>query len=151
MKRKSFTVGLACLFLSFCASSPQLISQKPYRELRVYENITVDHLWKSCELALEELGFEIKEASKNKGLIEASWEEKELRGRDLPQDRRSSDRVFRPSSAYLSLFISESKGKASLFCEAETRGGPHTADRKPKNKREAKSFFEKLDKFLIKK
>lgn len=156
MKIKLLALGLICLFFSFCATSSQVKSQKPYSELHVYKNITVDQLWRSCELALEELGYTICEVNKNESfivfiLIGASWEEKgETDASYLEPYERSPKRLFPSRSAHLSLFISDTTGRVILICDAMTGGGRYTADRHLRNKRKAKSFFEKLDKILIK-
>jgi len=155
MKKRIFTLVLVCLFFSFCATSSQISNGKPYWELRVYENVTVDQLLKSCRLALEEYGYRIRATDNIEGLrlIKADWKGPEQEDKSYLEPERVSSpkRLFPARSAYLSISISEKSGKVSLLCEAKTGGGPHTANRHAMNKEEAKSFFEKLDKFLIKK
>lgn len=79
MKMKIFVLGLVYLLHFYCASSGQFNSHKPFQELYTYENIRFDHLWKSCELALKDLGYTIYEANKDEGLIKAFWRELKIR------------------------------------------------------------------------
>ena len=128
MKIKFLASGLICLLFSYCATTSQVRSQKPYEELRTYENVTLDHLWKSSKLALGKLGYGIRNANKNEGVIQASWTDKKW-----PPDSTPPERLFSARYAYLKLSISSMNGKVSLLCEAETRGEP-TAERTPRNK-----------------
>ncbi|MFB0566550.1 MAG: hypothetical protein ACETWK_12860 [Candidatus Aminicenantaceae bacterium] len=141
MKIKCLALGLICLFLSFCASSLQVKSQKPYRELRVYENVTFDHTWRSCKDALESRGYKIEDANKNEGYIHARWEYK--KAIHLIEDRPS----YAPlESVKLSFFISMINGKVSLLCKVYGRDKYYAV-----NKEEAKKIFNAVDKYLIKK
>ena len=153
MKKGIFVLVLTCQFFSFCATSSQIRDERPYGELRVYENVTVDKLLKSCKQALEEHGYRISATDNIEGLIviKAGWKGPEQEERsDYEQEVGSLRRPFPARTADLSLSISEENGKVSLLCEARTGGGPHTANRHAANKAEAKRFFEMLDKVLIK-
>jgi len=71
MRTKIMGLMLALLFVSSCASNQEKKSEYIFQDTKYYENNSFEDVWTSAMSSIVDLGFAIREAKKDKGLLDA--------------------------------------------------------------------------------
>jgi hypothetical protein len=130
MRIKIIGLALALLFVTSCASNPDQRSEYISQDTRYYESSSFEEIWISAMRSIEELGFMIREAMKEKGLLDAIYESESES--DVPPP-------------ILNVMIIQELGQIRVNCLALMPGDQGNFQTTLSN---VQSFFENLDKHL---
>lgn len=103
MRIKTIALIFVLLFSASCASNQKQTREYISQETKFYAGLLFDDVWKSSMQSIEQIGFIIREAIKDKGLLDAIYEDE-----SAPDNRPS----------LLNVMIIEELGQIKVNCLA---------------------------------
>jgi len=130
MRIKIIGLALVLLFIASCASKQEKILEYISQDTKFYESSSFEDVWKSSMRSIEELGFMIREAIKDRGMLDAIGE------------HESTPDIAPP---IINVMIIQELGQIKVNCLALM---PGDQDNSQTTLSYVQIFFEKLDKYL---